>query len=309
MNDLTNQLKGSLAIMPAAPEVTSEQLDLIKNTVAKGATADELKLFFYDCARRGVHPLDKLLHFTKRGGKYTPVTSIDFMRSQAADSGEYAGNDDPTFLGDINDESLTATVTVYRMVQGQRCPFTATARWAEYKPAEAFMWNKMPFTMLGKCAEGLALRKAFPRQVAGLYSREEMDQSGKIEVLENIQADEAKADAREAEAMKQIQAQAFTPKVKPSSKATSFDPDGFEKLGDIAKRVPLPKPESKPWPRIQGGISELQHKRMFAVAREHGLNKQHLVDLLGRYSYEHSDVVTQMDYDSIIKDIESVVVK
>jgi hypothetical protein len=61
----------------AAPAVTPDQLELIKRTVANGATDAELKLFLYDCQRRGIHPLDKLLHFTKRGGKYTPVTSID----------------------------------------------------------------------------------------------------------------------------------------------------------------------------------------------------------------------------------------
>ncbi len=174
----------SLAVIPnQAPAVSEEQIDLIKRTVAKDATPDELRLYFYDCARRNVHPLDKLIHFTKRNGKYTPITSIDFMRSQASDSGDYAGNDDPQFhwAGDDAKYPEAATVTVYRMVQGQRCAFTATARWAEYFPGDAlgFMWKKMPCTMLGKCAEGLALRKAFPRQLAGLYSAEEMDQSGK----------------------------------------------------------------------------------------------------------------------------------
>ena len=160
------------------PEVTAEQMDLIKRTVAKDATADELKLFFFDCKRQGVHPLDKLIHFTKRGGKYTPVTSIDFMRSRAADSNEYAGSDDAVFHTNAEERfPESATVTVYRLVQGQRCSFTATARWSEYVPEQAFMWKKMPYTMLGKCAEALALRKAFPRQLAGLYSAEEMDQA------------------------------------------------------------------------------------------------------------------------------------
>ena len=161
-------------------KVTDDQISLIRNTVAQGATENDLKLFFYDCQRRGVHPLDKLIHFTKRNGKYTPITSIDFMRGRAAETGEYAGNDDAAF-GETFEEKFphSATVTVYRIVQGQRCPFTATARWAEYVPNDnqAFMWKKMPYTMLGKCAEALALRKAFPQQLSGLYSSEEMDQA------------------------------------------------------------------------------------------------------------------------------------
>lgn len=162
-----------------APQITADQMALITKTVAKDATPDELKLYLYDCARQGVHPLDKLVHFTKRGGKYTPVTSIDFMRIQAAATGEYAGNDDALFDGSPKEpERFAATVTVYRLVQGQKCPFTATARWSEYKPDQAFMWTKMPHTMLGKCAEALALRKGFPKQLAGLYAREEMDQAG-----------------------------------------------------------------------------------------------------------------------------------
>ncbi len=178
------------AIGPPVPIVTSEHLELIKRTVAAGATADELKLYLYDCARQGVHPLDKLIHFTKRGGKYTPITSIDFMRMRAADSGEYAGSDDASFLVGIDNPNgpTEAKVTVWRLVQGQRCSFTATARWSEYKPAEDFMWKRMPHTMLAKCAEALALRKGFPRQLAGLYAKEEMDQAGEARGGYSVQA-------------------------------------------------------------------------------------------------------------------------
>jgi len=169
-----------------APVVKAEELELVKRTVANGATPDELKLYLYDCARQGVHPLDKLIHFTKRSGKYTPITSIDFMRIRAADTGEYAGSDDAEFNGvgceqcNRVDVPTAARVTVWRLVQGQRCAFTATARWSEYKPEQNdFMWRKMPHTMLAKCAEALALRKGFPRQLAGLYAKEEMDQADK----------------------------------------------------------------------------------------------------------------------------------
>lgn len=158
------------------PVVTSEELELVRKTVANGATDAELKLYLFDCQRRGVHPLDRLLHFTKRGGRYTPVTSIDFMRSQAAMSGEMAGSDDAVFTMD-GGKLVSASVTVYRMTQGQRFPYAATARWTEYCPDNAPMWKRMPHTMLGKCAEALALRKAFPQQLAGLYSAEEMAQA------------------------------------------------------------------------------------------------------------------------------------
>jgi phage recombination protein Bet len=167
--------------------VTSDELTLIKTTVAAGATDAELKLFLFDCQRQGVHPLDRLLHFTKRGGKYTPITSIDFMRIRAADTGEYAGSDDAVFRLDEEGVPWEATVTVYRLTQGQRFPYTATARWDEYKPEQNdFLWRKMPHTMLGKCAEALALRKGFPRQLAGLYAREELDQADHTTVTEQV---------------------------------------------------------------------------------------------------------------------------
>src|SRR5689334_2768311 len=107
--------------------------ELVRRTVAIGATNDELELYLYDCQRRGVHPLDKLLHFTKRGGRYVPVTSIDLMRSRAADTGELAGSDDAIFEeATPGKPPIAATVTVYRLTQGGRYSYTATARWSEY---------------------------------------------------------------------------------------------------------------------------------------------------------------------------------
>lgn len=162
--------------------LSAEQMALVKRTVFPGSTNDELALYVHDCNRQGVSPLDRLIHPTvrtdKRGNrKYTPITSIDLMRSRAEATGEYAGNDEPVFKGNVKSDDFTASVTVWKMVAGQRCPFTATARWTEYKPSEDFMWNRMPHLMLGKVAEALALRKAFPRNLSGLYAKEEMDQA------------------------------------------------------------------------------------------------------------------------------------
>jgi phage recombination protein Bet len=177
-----------MARVGLAGEVTPEQVDLIKRTVAKGATNDELNLYLFDCKRRGVHPLDKLIIFTKRKNDrtgeytYTPVTTVDFMRSRAADTGEHAGTDDAEYI-ETNTYPAKATVRVYRFVNGERCGFQASARWKEYYPgdgAPGFMWRRMPYLMLGKCAEALALRRAFPQELGGLYVSEEMDQAGPV---------------------------------------------------------------------------------------------------------------------------------
>lgn len=176
-------------------KVTQEEKEtLVKAITQQAPTEAELKLYFYDCDRRGVHPLDKLIHFTKRNGRYAPVISIDYMRIRAESSGAYAGSDDAVFE---NGEKypVHATITVWKMVQGRLGRFTATARWSEYAPADiadksAFMWRKMPHTMLAKCAEALALRKAFPGQLAGLYAAEEMAQDGRyIEARESVVAE------------------------------------------------------------------------------------------------------------------------
>jgi phage recombination protein Bet len=161
------------------PVVTRDQLNLVRKTVAVGATDAELELYLYDCQRRGVHPLDRLIHFTKRGGKYTPITSIDFLRGRAHDTGEMAGSDDAVFTNTSLNQPGEARVTVYRLTNGQRFAYQATARWSEYCPPQGqdHMWRKFPYLMLSKCAESLALRKAFPQQLGGLYVNEELEQA------------------------------------------------------------------------------------------------------------------------------------
>lgn len=159
--------------------VLPAQLALIKKTIAATATADELALYLYDCQRQGVHPLDKLIHFTKRGGKYVPITSIDFLRKQAGKTGEYAGADDGVFTGEPGKAGFACSMTVYRFVQGTRCAWTATARWEEYYPGEAqgMFWKRMPHVMMCKISESLCLRKAFADSLHGLYTHEEMAQA------------------------------------------------------------------------------------------------------------------------------------
>jgi phage recombination protein Bet len=156
-----------------------EQVDLIKRTVAKDASDDELKMFLHQAKRTGLDPFARQIHFTKRGDRSTIIVGIDGYRLIADRTGMYAGNDDPVFVMSEKGAPELATVTVWKMVAGQRVPFSATARWTEYAPDgnQGFMWRKMPFLMLGKVAEALALRKAFPADLSGVYVKEEMDQA------------------------------------------------------------------------------------------------------------------------------------
>lgn len=179
--------------------MSAEQVQLIKNTIAKDATDDELKLFLYTANRTGLDPLTRQIHFVKRmvsknvGGQWvkegqmTIQTGIDGYRAIATRTGELAGEDDVIFDSEDKDHPNKATVTVYRLVKGNRVGFTASARWEEYvqqyndyKTGEnklGPMWKKMPYLMLAKCAASLAYRKAFPNDLSGVYTNEEMEQA------------------------------------------------------------------------------------------------------------------------------------
>lgn len=182
-----------------------EQIQVIKDTVAKGASDTELQFFLYIAERTGLDPFTKQIHLvpiwdSKVGREVRqPITGIDGYRSTAERTGNYAGNDDPVF--DNEQKPTKATVTVYKVVQGLRVPFTATARWDQYvgtmKDKQTGQrvpnptWQRMPHLMLGKCAEALALRKAFPMVLSGLYIAEEMQHAQ--EAKELPQDDYAKA--------------------------------------------------------------------------------------------------------------------
>ena len=157
-----------------------QQVDLLKRTIAKDATDDELALFMAQAQRMGLDPFVKQIYLVKRGDKATIQVGIDGYRLVADRTGKYAGNDDPEFEYVTGSERPhLARVTVWKIVQGQRCAFTATARWSEYVPSEKqdHMWRKMPHVMLAKVAEALALRKAFPAELSDTYVDAEMDQA------------------------------------------------------------------------------------------------------------------------------------
>ena len=159
----------------------TERMELLRKTIANGAPQLEFEMFVADCNRRGLDPFAKQTYLIKRGNRWQQQTSIDGYRLIADRTGKYAGSDEPVFDTEDANHPNKATVTVWKIVNGQRCPFTASARWNEHvalfngKPGDT--WERMPYLMLAKCAESAALRKAFPQELSGLYTNEEMQQA------------------------------------------------------------------------------------------------------------------------------------
>jgi phage recombination protein Bet len=170
---------------------TTEDLQILKNTKFKNFTNDEVAYCAKICGQLNLSPFLNQIHFVKRKNKdgsysISSQVGIDGFRLHAQRSGGYAGSDEPVYEYDEKSEGkkypAKATVTVYKIIQGVRCPYTASARWDEFYPGDgpnSHMWQKMPHNQLAKCAEALALRKACPAELSGLYTDDEMHQADK----------------------------------------------------------------------------------------------------------------------------------
>jgi phage recombination protein Bet len=161
---------------------TPDQVQLISSTIAPGCTNDELRLFAYACQRTGLDPFSKQIYAIKRGGKMTIQAGIDGLRAIAERTGQLDGSE--TYWcgeeGDWRDVWLSskppaaAKTIVHR--KGSQHPFVGVARFADYNAGQG-LWSKMPAAMIAKCSEALALRKAFPADMSGVYTTDEMDQA------------------------------------------------------------------------------------------------------------------------------------
>jgi len=148
-------------------------IQLIRQTVCPGASPLELACFLYNAKRLGLDPMTRQIHFIKysQNDPAEIVVGINGYRAQAEDSGCYAGSDEPVYeyddVGQPAGAPSKASVTVWKIVQGQRVPFTASARWVEFYPGEGKkgdQYRKRPHNQLAVRAESHALRKGFPQQ-------------------------------------------------------------------------------------------------------------------------------------------------
>lgn len=158
-------------------EFTEDKIALLKNTVAKGVTDNELELFVHTCKRMGLDPFMRQIYCVKRGPTMTIQTGIDGYRLIADRSGKYMPGRESTYTYDKEGRLLSATAYVKKLgPDGQWHEVASTAVWQEYE-ANTPIWKKMPHVMLAKTAESAALRRAFPAEMSGVYTEEEMAQA------------------------------------------------------------------------------------------------------------------------------------
>jgi len=136
---------------PTNGQFSDDQIDLIKNSICKGASNEELQFFIMACQRTGLDPFAKQIYSVPRGGQRTIQTSVDGFRLIADRSGKYAPGKEPTFEYDKNGSLLSATSYVKKQTRdGTWHEISANAHFDEYN-ANSPLWKKMPRAMLAKC--------------------------------------------------------------------------------------------------------------------------------------------------------------
>ena len=116
-------------------------------------------------------------------GKTTGVVSvvpIGWLRRFAERLPLYSGMAPPEFVRTPEGYPAAATVRVLRAEPHR--PVSRTAFWHEHAPSglsgeDLETWAAAPDRMLGEVAEAMALRTAFPSELAGIYTRWDLEQA------------------------------------------------------------------------------------------------------------------------------------
>ena len=159
------------------------------------ATASDISFFAQYCQKTRLDPLSRQIYAITRQGSMQILLSIDGYRIIAQRTGEYEGSE--TFWcgtdgvwTDVwlnNNPPSAAKVIVYR--KNCKRGVSAVALFREYANLKSNTWQKMPALMLAKCAESLALRKAFPSDLSGLYTTDEINNIEESNIMETTVID------------------------------------------------------------------------------------------------------------------------
>lgn len=166
---------------------SSAQVDLVKNTVAKGATDDELHMFLYLAKQYNLDPFKREIWFVKYGKDANIMTSRDGYLKYAQQNPDFIGlasfvvREGDIFEIDASEYKIAHKFGLKRgkiMGAWARCerkgmkPFICYVEFSEYKK-NTQIWNTYPSAMIQKVAESFVLKRAFG--INGLVTREELD--------------------------------------------------------------------------------------------------------------------------------------
>lgn len=200
------------------PHFNEKQIQILKNSICKGISDEEFEIFLMACARTKLDPFMKQIYAIPRRTKnkegqfvecMTIQTSIDGYRLIAERTGLYAPGPEPTYTYNAQGRVVSATAYIKKQTKdGTWHTISASAYYDEYcqsfvnkntgERVPTGLWQTMPRTMLAKCAESQALRKAFPAEMSGIYTKEEMEQAD-VEIIEQPKPLITDAQAQEIE--------------------------------------------------------------------------------------------------------------
>ncbi len=177
---------------------TTEEIALIHRTFMAEASKDDVSLFIATCERTGLDPFARQIMASSRNVNkngswvtvWTWLVTIDGLRKIAVDSGDYEGQEGPWWCGEDGawhevwtkkGPCFAAKVLVHR--KGFRVGLSGIAKYESYVQKKKDgqpnnVWQNLGDHMTAKCAEALALRRAYPNEMAGLYTSDEMAQAG-----------------------------------------------------------------------------------------------------------------------------------
>jgi phage recombination protein Bet len=221
---------------------TKSRFEVIQRTYFKGLSMDDIAVFGHVCKHVGLDPFLKQIYpvvrdTKQKDGTKKPTmsiqTGIDGYRAIAERTGKYSPGKEPLFRYDKDNRLFSATAYVMKMTNdGKWHEVAATAIMKEYLPTYTNdFWGTKPHIMLSKCAEALALRKAFPAELSGVYTKEEMDQAGPQ--LEETQCEEINNDKATKEG------EVISLKIQPDTNMNHFQDD------TNMKQEPEPIPDLK----------------------------------------------------------------